>query len=237
DEKVLKLRIDLRKCEQQVLLLKQKHQGDVDEYDNRLDLLNSQLRQSTLAAKQLQQKNHLLYKEILNMKNGTQNTMKLNENSNNNNHKESDGQKFGCYICDDNIQTLQESSLDFLLTQKLSFDANNEHKPHSKNPSIPLMRTQENGSNGEHKQQTEVPFSDTSHAIRITPNTCAKHNNNDKQNAIQLMHANHSKQIADTKAEDMKINKNTLNYINKQKEEHISHEDYNKDISNTFDDW
>jgi len=154
--------------------------------------------------------------------------------NNNNNHRESDGQTFGCYICEDNVKALEESSLEFLVTQKLSSDPNNEHNldlQTLKTVSNPQNKAQENGSHGREQNENQVPFSDNrSHAIRITANTGAK------ENAIQLMQTNDNKQ---TFGEDMKSNNNTLNYnnIHKQRVEKSSHEDYDKDISNTFDDW
>jgi hypothetical protein len=53
DEKVLKMKMDLRKCDQELLLLKQRHQGDLDELNHKLEQINNQLKQSKLVAQQL----------------------------------------------------------------------------------------------------------------------------------------------------------------------------------------
>ena len=59
DEKVLNLKMDLRKRDQELLLLKQKHQGDLDQYENQLEQLKNQLKLSKISLQQLQHKYYI----------------------------------------------------------------------------------------------------------------------------------------------------------------------------------
>ena len=52
----LKLEMELSKKDQELLLLKQKHQGDKYQYDNQKKLLEGQVEQSKKAIQQLQHK-------------------------------------------------------------------------------------------------------------------------------------------------------------------------------------
>ncbi|XP_054164764.1 putative uncharacterized protein DDB_G0286901 [Oppia nitens] len=210
DEKVLKLTIDLRKCEQQILLMKQKHQGDIDQFDNKLIQLDNQFKQSKLVTKQLQYKNQLLSKQVLESRNERQQSVKIddiihNNNIINNNENEMNGHNYGCYICDESVKALEETSFDFMLTQRISSEMNDWF---SGQQNINLQTLKTNVSTPPH-HKNEVPFNDNSQAIQShNHKTCAKHTVKDNSNIGNSLQTSDDKDIKSIYNE----NNNTLKY-------------------------
>jgi len=169
----------------------------------------------------------LLSKDIINAQNVSQKVIECNQTSNNN-LTQIDGQKIGCYICDHNIKTMEESSLDFLVSQKCISDPktklNDEHKNEwllQKNPSLSCDNNQKNGLKGD--KENSVPsktFVNTSDAIN-NRDISAKHNDNYSNNEQKRDDLGKREQLFQ------------MNGINKQKTGYS--EDIDKDISDTFE--
>ena len=167
----------------------------------------------------------MLSKQIISAQNISQ---KLNESNQtlNNNLTQMDGQKMGCHICDHNIKTLEEESLDFLVSQKFNSNLKTKLIDEPNNPSNSCDNKEENDLKRD--KQNSVPFKTllkTSDAIN-NRDISAKH----MQKDIKSKHSN-------DKNRDFKSGEHTLhlNGVNIHKTENFYSEDNENDISDTFE--
>jgi len=128
--------------------------------------------------------------------NEAQKLMKLHPKSNNN-LREIETEKFGCHICDHNINTIEESCVEFLncITNLKKENELVDQQNYIKSQSLTAIQNSLDNS------QIQVPLINnckTTNAIQNTLNTSAKHKTN--QNGSQLSQTNNENKLTNGKA-------------------------------------